>query len=215
MNKIEYILENLKTMYPDAKCELNYRNAYELIVAVALSAQTTDNAVNKVTPKLFEAFPTPYDLKEAPVEEISKYIKTIGLYRTKAKNIQGLASELVKHYQGEVPNDRELLMQLPGVGRKTANVVLSVYYHMPAIAVDTHVERVSKRLRLAYQNDNVLQVEMKLMRKIPKSDLSYAHHLFIFFGRYRCKSRNPECEGCPFTSFCRYYLHHYKEKGIS
>ncbi len=203
MMKTEEILTTLTAMFPDAHCELNHRNPFELAVAVVLSAQTTDAAVNKVTPQLFERYLDPASLAQAPLSEIESCIQRIGLYRNKARSIQGLARELVERFDGEMPQTMEELITLPGVGRKSANVILSVCFGVPAIAVDTHVERVSKRLRLAMPNDSVLEVEKKLMRKIPRSQWSHAHHLFIFFGRYFCKAKNPQCQDCPFTSFCR------------
>ncbi len=199
-----YILDELEIMFPNAECELVHKNAYELVVAVALSAQTTDISVNKITPKLFKSYPTPYDLASADIKEIENHIKSIGLYRNKAKNIKGLAQCLIDLYGGEVPKEMDELILLPGVGRKTANVIMSVCFNIPAIAVDTHVERVSKRLGLAFKNDSVLAVEKKLQKKIKKDRWNKAHHLFIFFGRYKCTARNPQCDGCPFYDFCKY-----------
>lgn len=199
-----YILDELEIMFPNAECELVHKNAYELAVAVALSAQTTDISVNKITPKLFKSYPTPYDLASADIKEIENHIKSIGLYRNKAKNIKGLAQCLIDLYGGEVPKEMDELILLPGVGRKTANVIMSVCFNIPAIAVDTHVERVSKRLGLAFKNDSVLVVEKKLQKKIKKDRWNKTHHLFIFFGRYKCTARNPKCDGCPFYDFCKY-----------
>ena len=201
--KAEEIYEELLKLFPDAQCELVHRNPFELAVAVTLSAQTTDVSVNKVTGGLFEAYPDAYALASADIHDVENYIKQIGLYRNKAKNIVGMSKMLVEEFQGEVPRTREELMRLPGVGRKSANVILSVCYEVPAIAVDTHVERVSKRLKLAYQKDDVLTVEKKLMKKLKKEHWCKAHHLFIFFGRYLCKAKNPECERCPFVGQCR------------
>lgn len=203
--KVDEILAKLTEMFPDAHCELIHRNPFELAVAVVLSAQTTDVSVNKVTPPLFEKFPTPQALASASLAEIESCIRRIGLYHNKAKSIQGLARGVVEQFDGVMPQTMEELMSLPGVGRKSANVIMSVCFGMPAIAVDTHVERVSKRLRLAAPKDTVLEVEKKLMRKLPKSEWSHAHHLFIFFGRYFCKAKNPQCQDCPFASFCREY----------
>lgn len=204
MINTNYILDELEIMFPNAECELVHKNAYELVVAVALSAQTTDISVNKITPKLFKSYPTPYDLASADIKEIENHIKSIGLYRNKAKNIKGLAQCLIDLYGGEVPKEMDELILLPGVGRKTANVIMSVCFNIPAIAVDTHVERVSKRLGLAFKNDSVLAVEKKLQKKIKKDRWNKAHHLFIFFGRYKCTARNPQCDGCPFYDFCKY-----------
>lgn len=209
--KVDEILAKLTEMFPDAHCELIHRNPFELAVAVVLSAQTTDVSVNKVTPQLFEKFPTPQALASASLEEIESCIHRIGLYHNKAKSIQGLARGVVEQFDRVMPQTMEELMSLPGVGRKSANVIMSVCFGMPAIAVDTHVERVSKRLRLAAPKDTVLEVEKKLMRKLPKSEWSHAHHLFIFFGRYFCKAKNPQCQDCPFTSFCREYQAQQKQ----
>lgn len=197
------ILDILETKFPHAHCELIHRNAYELIVSVVLSAQTTDNAVNQVTPALFEAFPTPQALAKADLSDIEAKIRRIGLYRNKAKSIQGLANAIIERYHGEIPSSMKELTSLPGVGRKTANVVRSVWFDIPSVAVDTHVERISKRLGLAKPQDSVTEVEEKLKRKIKRERWNRAHHLFIFFGRYACTARNPQCEQCPFKESCR------------
>lgn len=197
------ILDELEKIFPDAECELTHRNAYELLIAVILSAQTTDVSVNKITPALFERFPTPQLLATASTEEIEPFIRSIGLYRNKARSIKGCAEALVEKHQGNVPASMRELTELPGCGRKTANVVLSVAFNVPAIAVDTHVERVSKRLGLAKPNDSVLEVEKKLKRKIKRERWNKSHHLFIFFGRYLCMARNPQCARCPFQSICK------------
>ncbi len=190
-------------MYPDAHCALNHNNAFELIVAVVLSAQTTDEAVNKVTPSLFESFPTPQLMKDASIQDIAKHIKNIGLYHNKAKMLKGLATRLIDVYNGDVPSSKKDLMSLDGVGRKTANVVQSVWFGIPAFAVDTHVERVSKRLGLAKFADDVEVIERKLKRKIKRELWNDAHHSFIFFGRYHCKARHPECLDCPLKEGCK------------
>ena len=197
------ILDTLDQMFPDAHCELNHRNAYELCVAVVLSAQTTDVSVNKATPALFEKYPTAKDLACAKQEDVEQCIKKIGLYRSKAKNIIGLAQYAVEHFDRQIPDTMEQLIQLPGVGRKSANVVLSVCFGIPAFAVDTHVERISKRLGFARKNDTVWDVERKLMKKIPKSRWNDMHHKFIFFGRYFCKAKNPSCKDCPLVDICK------------
>jgi len=200
---IDRILSTLSEQFPDAHCELIHRNPYELAVAVVLSAQATDVSVNKVTPALFEAYPTPALMAAATLPEIEEKIRTIGLYRNKAKSIQALSKRLTEEFNGEMPKTMEELLTLPGVGRKSANVILSVCFDVPAIAVDTHVERISKRLGLARKNDDVFTVEKKLMKKIPKQEWSHAHHLFIFFGRYFCKAKNPQCDDCKLQDLCK------------
>ena len=196
-------IDVIAEMFPDAEAELNYTNAFELTIAVLLSAQTTDVGVNRVTEGLFKRFKTPEDYLEVDVVEIEQYIKTIGLYRTKAKNIQKLCRDLIDKYNGEIPGDYDDLVSLAGVGRKTANVVLSVAFDTPRIAVDTHVERISKRLGIARYKDSPLQVEETLMRKIPTERWSKTHHQLIFFGRYHCLARNPKCHECPLLAECR------------
>jgi len=190
-------------MFPDAHCELNHSNPFELTIAVALSAQCTDVLVNKVTKELFQKYKTPEDYLKVSLEELQNDIRSIGLYRNKAKNIQSLCRMVLEDYQGEIPFDRDELTKLPGVGRKTANVVVSVAFNIPAIAVDTHVERVTKRLGICRWKDSVLEVEKTLMRKIPKDEWSVTHHRLIFFGRYHCKAQNPQCPSCPLLEICR------------
>jgi endonuclease-3 len=190
-------------MFPDAHCELNHSNPFELTIAVALSAQCTDVLVNKVTKELFQKYKTPEDYLKVSLEELQNDIRSIGLYRNKAKNIQSLCRMVLEDYQGEIPFDRDELTKLPGVGRKTANVVVSVAFNIPAIAVDTHVERVSKRLGICRWKDSVLEVEKTLMTKVPKDEWSVTHHRLIFFGRYHCKAQNPQCPSCPLLETCR------------
>ena len=202
-NSKEYIIENLNRLYPDAHCELNHKDSFELLIAVVLSAQTTDVSVNRVTPALFEKYPDAISLSEASEEDVMRLIHSIGLYKNKSRNIINLAKELVKRFDGEVPSKREELESLPGVGRKTANVVLSNCFDYPAFAVDTHVSRVSKRLMIARKDDDVLTIEKKLMKFFPRNCWSRLHHQFIFFGRYKCKAKNPECTDCPFKDSCR------------
>ena len=199
----EYIIENLNRLYPDAHCELNHKDSFELLIAVVLSAQTTDVSVNRVTSALFEKYPDALSLSEASEEDVMRLIHSIGLYKNKSRNIINLAKELVKRFNGEVPSKREELESLPGVGRKTANVVLSNCFDYPAFAVDTHVSRVSKRLMIARKEDDVLTIEKKLMKFFPRNCWSRLHHQFIFFGRYKCKAKNPECTDCPFRDSCR------------
>ncbi len=198
-----YCIDKMGEMYPDAHCELNYENPFELLIAVSLSAQCTDVLVNKVTASLFQKYKSPEDYLQVPVEELQQDIRSIGLYRNKAKNIQKMCTTLIEEYNGEVPREREELVKLAGVGRKTANVVMSVAFAIPAIAVDTHVERVSKRLGICRWKDSVMEVENTLMKKIPIEQWSITHHRMIFFGRYYCKAQNPACAGCPLLELCR------------
>ena len=199
----EYIIENLNKLYPDAECELIHRNNFELLIAVVLSAQTTDASVNKVTKNLFAKYPDAYTLAQGDLEDVMSLIKSIGLYQNKTKNIINLAKDLVKKFDGEVPSTREELESLSGVGRKTCNVILSNCFNYPAFAVDTHVSRVSKRLLIANKDDDVNTIEKKLMRFFPSELWGKLHHQFIFFGRYKCKAKNPDCEDCPFINNCR------------
>ncbi|MGG1598792.1 MULTISPECIES: endonuclease III [Paenibacillus] len=201
--KTRIILDQIAKMYPDAHCELHHSNPFELTIAVLLSAQCTDETVNKVTATLFQKYKRPEDYLAVPLEELEQDIRRIGLYRNKAKNIQALCALLLDKYDGEVPREHEKLVELPGVGRKTANVVVSNAFGVPAIAVDTHVERVSKRLGLAGEKDSVLEVEKKLMKKVPREEWTQTHHRLIFFGRYHCKAQNPKCELCPLLEYCR------------
>ncbi|MBP3968466.1 endonuclease III [Bacillus sp. WL1] len=201
--QIRYCLDTMADMYPEAHCELIHDNPFELVIAVALSAQCTDALVNKVTKNLFQKYKTPEDYLSVSLEELQQDIRSIGLYRNKAKNIQKLCRMLLDDYNGEVPKDRDELTKLPGVGRKTANVVVSVAYGIPAIAVDTHVERVSKRLAICRWKDSVLEVEKTLMKKVPMDEWSVTHHRMIFFGRYHCKAQRPQCEECPLLEVCR------------
>ncbi len=190
-------------MFPEAKGELNHSNPFELVIAVLLSAQCTDKLVNKVTENLFKKYKTPEDYLAVSLEELQDDIKSIGLYRNKAKNIRKLCQVLIDKYEGEVPRTKEELMTLAGVGRKTANVVASIAFNEPAIAVDTHVERVSKRLGICRWKDSVIEVEETLMKKVPREEWSITHHRMIFFGRYHCKARNPNCPECPLLEICR------------
>lgn len=197
------ILQEITNMYPDATIELNYQKAHELLIAIMLSAQTTDVAVNKVSKKLFHDFPKLIDYAEADVKLLESYIKTIGLYRNKAKNLKKLAQMIIQDFDGEIPKTQKQLESLPGVGRKTANVFLAEYHHIPRIAVDTHVSRVSIRLGLAKKGDSPEQVEKKLMRLYDQDQWIRLHHKFIHFGRYFCKARNPNCKECPLLNICK------------
>ena len=200
----KYIYDELLKMFPDAGCELNYSSVFELTIAVVLSAQTTDVSVNKVTEELFRRYPDAYSLSKAGIKDVEDIIRSIGLYRNKAKNIVLLSQELVKRFDGNVPDNMEDLCSLPGVGRKSSNVILSECFGKEAIAVDTHVERVSKRLGIAEENDSVLKVEEKLNASFDSELWHKLHHLMIHFGRYKCTSRNPDCTDCPFKVFCNY-----------
>ena len=202
-SEIRFCLDQMGEMFPDAHCELIHSNAFELLIAVLLSAQTTDVNVNRVTKNLFQKYKTPEDFLAVDLSELEQDIRSIGFYRTKAKNIQKLCDKLITDFNGVVPRTREELMQFAGVGRKTANVVVSVAFDKPAIAVDTHVERVAKRLAFCRWKDSVLQVEETLMKKIPQEEWSVSHHRFIFFGRYHCKAANPNCPECPLLPLCR------------
>ena len=200
---ISEILDILEQSYPDAECALHHKNVFQLIVAVALSAQTTDKSVNQVTPALFERYPDAETLAEADVEEVSEYIKRIGMYRTKAKNIVAMAQKLCTDFDGQVPDNYDDLISLPGVGRKTANVVLSVGFGQQRIAVDTHVFRVANRIGLICEKD-VLKTELALMDRIPEERWSRTHHSLIFHGRQCCDARKPKCDSCPVNIYCEY-----------
>lgn len=201
--KMHHILRVMGEMFPDAHCELNHSNPFELTIAVLLSAQCTDETVNKVTATLFQKYRKPEDYLAVPLEELEGDIRRIGLFRNKAANIQKLCRLVLDEYEGEIPHQHEELTKLPGVGRKTANVVVSNAFGVPAIAVDTHVERVSKRLGVAKPDDSVLEVEKKLMKLVPKDEWTVTHHRLIFFGRYHCKAQNPNCPVCPLLELCK------------
>ena len=194
--KSSEVLNNLDKVVPNPKCELLYNKDYELLIATVLSAQSTDKRVNIVTKELFSKYDI-FSLANANVGDIEKIIRTVGTFKRKAVYIIEIAKKLVRDYNGIVPNNREYLESLPGVGRKTCNVVLSNIYNVPAIAVDTHVARVSKRLGLT-KSDDVLEIEKDLMNFFPKDKWSRVHHQLVLFGRYTCKSKNPLCIKCPF-----------------
>jgi endonuclease-3 len=200
--QMRYALDTIGQMFPDAHCELNHSNPFELTLAVLLSAQCTDETVNKVTESLFVKYRKPEDYLAVPIEELEQDIRRIGLFRNKAKHIQSLCAMILEQYGGQIPEKHEQLVELPGVGRKTANVVVSNAFGVPAIAVDTHVERVAKRLGMAKLTDSVLEVEKKLMRLVPRDEWTLTHHRLIFFGRYHCKAQNPKCEICPLLEGC-------------
>jgi endonuclease-3 len=202
-NDANEILDILNKTYPSAHCELNYRTPFQLLVATILSAQSTDKTVNKVTERLFIKYPSLEEFLQLSEEELQKEIKEIGLYRNKAKNILSMCRELAARFKGQVPGKMDDLVSLPGVGRKTANVVLSNAFGVPAIAVDTHVFRVSNRIGLA-NSDNVEKTEEQLMQIVPKEKWSKAHHWLIWHGRRMCHARKPECHICPLRGYCMY-----------
>lgn len=195
------IIDYLDEIIPNPKCELEYTKDYELLIATMLSAQTTDKRVNSVTRILFKKYPTLEDLRNAPLEDIKRIIRPIGTFNKKAENIKNIASALTLN--GGMSNDRKFLEGLSGVGRKTANVVLSNIYNEPCIAVDTHVSRVSKRLGIARKNDDVLIIEKKLNKMFPKDKLARLHHQMVLFGRYYCKANKPLCENCKLKDICK------------
>lgn len=201
--KQDRILNTFDEMFPDARCVLNHSNNLELLVAVMLSAQTTDESVNKLTSHLFQKYKTVDDYANASLPELESDLHSIGLYRNKAKNIKAMAVALQARFNGVVPASHDALISLPGVGRKTANVVMAEGFGYPAIAVDTHVERISKRLGFAKPEDTVLTVEKKLMKTIPKNRWIKTHHQMIFFGRYHCKAMSPHCKECPLVDICK------------
>lgn len=209
MNKKERFAElvnHFSTHFPEAETELHYSNPFELLVAVVLSAQCTDKRINQVTPKLFERFPNPQALADSSVDEIFSYIRSVSYPNNKAKHLLGLGQKLVDQFEGEVPSTIEDLQTLPGVGRKTANVIVSVIYNQPAMAVDTHVFRVSHRLGLVPKTAKTpLLVEKALVKHLPEEIIPKAHHWLILHGRYVCLARSPKCESCKITAFCQYF----------
>lgn len=201
MKKTDEIGLYLDYLFPNPKCELNYNNDYELLISIVLSAQTTDKSVNMVTPILFKKYPTLKELESAPLDDLEDILRPIG-FRKKALYVKEMASKINSEFNGKVPKDRDLLITLPGVGRKTANVFLSEYYNEPYIAVDTHVERVSKRLKIANSKDDVLDVEKKLMKYFPKEEWGKRHLQLVLFGRYYCKAIKPDCGNCKIREIC-------------
>ena len=193
---------------PNPQCELNFHNAYTLLVAVVLSAQTTDKGVNKATENLFKIADTQQKMLDLGIDKLKQHIKSIGLYNNKAKNIMLLSQDLINRFNGEVPNNREALESLAGVGRKTANVVLNVWFDLPALAVDTHVMRLSHRLDFS-QGKTPLAVELDLLKILPEEYVKKANHWLVLFGRYTCKAQRPDCLNCPISSYC-----HSKDKKI-
>jgi endonuclease-3 len=199
---------------PDAETELHYNNPFQLLIAVILSAQCTDKRINMITPALFQRFPTPKALAEASPDEVFDYIRSVNYPNNKAKHLVGMANMLLHDFNSEVPSDIKDLQKLPGVGRKTANVIASVVFNAPAMAVDTHVFRVARRIGLT-NGKTPLAVELDLVKNLPKHTIYIAHHWLILHGRYVCVARSPKCSICEITSICRYYEHNFKTNIIS
>ncbi len=204
--RYQAVVELFKKINPDAETELAYNNPFQLLIAVILSAQCTDERINKVTPALFAHFPTPEHLAAATAEEVYPFIKSVTYPNNKARHLVGMARMLTEEFNGQVPGDVKALQKLPGVGRKTANVIASVIYNQPAMAVDTHVFRVSKRLGLVNQNAKTpREVEDQLVKYLAEKDIATAHHWLILHGRYVCLARKPKCEVCKLSHLCRYF----------
>lgn len=203
--RYEAFVDYFSKYQPQAETELHYSNPFELLVAVILSAQCTDKRINQVTPRLFERFPTPASLANATSDEVFTYIRSVSYPNNKAKHLVGMANVLLNEFNGEVPSDINDLQKMPGVGRKTANVIASVIFNAPAMAVDTHVFRVSNRLGLTTAAKTPLAVEKQLVKYLPQDKIHIAHHWLILHGRYICLARSPKCEICPISHFCKYY----------
>ena len=203
INKYLFIYNEISKLYPNAKCELNYHKDFELLISIMLSAQTTDVSVNKITPILFNKYKSIEEYAKADIIDLQNDIKTIGLFRNKSKNLKAMAEMVVRDYKSKIPNTQEELERLPGVGRKTANVFLSEFYRIPRIAVDTHVKRVSIRLGLALEKDSTIKIEEKLKKAYDESLWISLHHKIIFFGRYFCKAKKPNCKECPLIKYCK------------
>lgn len=200
------LLNYLEEMFPSARCELFYSKDYELVIAVMLSAQTTDKSVNAVTPILFSKYPSLEDLNNAPLIDIEEILKPIGLYKNKAKNLKGIVKNLMERFNGNVPSNKDELMTLPGVGNKTAGVIRAEIFQIPDLPVDTHILRISKRLNIAKKEDEPIDVERKLKKLIPEERWIKSHHQLIHFGRYFCTARSPQCENCKIKDMCINYL---------
>ncbi|WP_321371931.1 endonuclease III [uncultured Draconibacterium sp.] len=206
-----YIIDYFEKTMPIAETELDYGNPFELIVAVILSAQCTDKRVNQITPELLKRFPTPYKMAEVEPGEVFDYIRSCSYPNNKAKHLVGMAQKLIELFDGEVPSDVDDLQKLPGVGRKTANVIASVVYNKPALAVDTHVFRVAARIGLSTNAKTPLATEQQLMKYIPEELVPKAHHWLILHGRYTCVARKPKCEKCGLTEVCKFYIKQVKK----
>ena len=204
IKKAEEVYSILNKTFPDAHCELTHSNEFELLCAVIMSAQTTDERVNDVSPLLFARYPDAHALSEASLDDVEDIIASIGLYHNKATSLISMTKTLVRDYDGKVPNNKKDLTKLAGVGDKTANVVLAEAFGIPAFAVDTHVSRVAKRLGFAKADDDVLTIEKKLCKAFKKDTWIKCHHLFIFFGRYLCKAKKPDCDNCPLIKYCKF-----------
>lgn len=212
--RYQEFVKYFSTHNPDAETELNYGNPYELLVAVILSAQCTDKRINLITPALFERFPDAESLAASTSDEVFTYIRSVSYPNNKAKHLVGMAQMLTKDFDSEVPEKIEDLIKLPGVGRKTANVISSVVYNNPAMAVDTHVFRVANRLGLTYRATTPLAAEKQLVKHLPKDTIAIAHHWLILHGRYICLARKPKCEVCPITYFCKFFEQKFKAKPV-
>ncbi|MBE6126776.1 MAG: endonuclease III [Erysipelotrichaceae bacterium] len=208
-----FLLAYLDSLFPEPGCALIFHNPFECLCAVMLSAQTTDASVNKVTPALFAAYPDAFALAKADIHDVEKLIHSIGLYHAKAKNLIGLSKALVERHGGEVPRDKAKMRELPGVGVKTSNVVGAICFGIPAIAVDTHVARVSKRLGYAKEEDEPEKIEAKLERRFPRDSHIRLHYQIILFGREVCHAKNPECGRCELTALCRYFKKNSSSSG--
>jgi endonuclease III len=207
--RFAFVLNYFSTHQPVAETELHYRDPYQLLVAVILSAQCTDKRVNLITPAFFERFPEPETLALASADEVFQLVRTCSYPNNKSRNLVGMAQKLVSEFGGVVPEDVSELVKLPGVGRKTANVIASVVYKQPALAVDTHVFRVAARIGLTTNARTPLETERQLLRHIPRHQVAIAHHWLILHGRYTCQARKPKCHECPLTTACRYF-----QKGV-
>ena len=202
MTNINRLLDYLDELFPHAKCELLYKRDYELVIAVMLSAQTTDKSVNAVTPVLFDKYQSLDALNQAPLSDIEEILKPVGLYKNKAKNLKGIVKDLIERFNYQVPSNKEQLMTLPGVGNKTAGVIRAEIFQIPDLPVDTHILRIAKRLKLAKKDDEPIDVEKKLKKIIPEGRWIKSHHQLIHFGRYFCTARSPQCEKCKISDMC-------------
>lgn len=210
--RYQRVIEWFSESMPVAETELNYENPYQLLVAVILSAQCTDKRINQITPALFNAYPTPESMANSTIDDIFSYIKSVSYPNNKARNLHGMSRTLVEEFNSEVPSDLTDLLKIPGVGRKTANVIRSVIFGQSAMAVDTHVFRVSERIGLTTKSKNPRQTEETLVRYIPSELIGKAHHWLILHGRYVCKARRPDCLNCGLTEMCRYYQKNNKNE---